>query len=640
MKKEIYFNEYNVLMDNTTYLPLASGQLRAYAETIPTIRENYEFMPFIFIRDDPEKIVSQYNNPSVAAFSCSMWNINLSLAVARRVKEKFPDCVIVFGGPQVPLNVVEFLSRYPFIDVTARGEGEVTFAELLLTLLKTPRGLALLPGLSCRFSGGIYQGVDRPLEENLDRFPSPYLTGLYDLSQKLNLQAIVETNRGCPFRCAFCFWGVGKRYRFFSLQRVREVVDWCGAHKIRYTFCADSNFGMLKRDLEIAKYFVQAKEKYGYPEKLRACYGKNAEENIFQIGKLLHQHDMEKGITLSRQSNSPEALANVRRRNIRESVYNNLQKRYNRENIPTYTELILGLPGETYQSFVQGIEDILESGIKNQLMVYLCQVYPNTELADPGYQEKFKIETARIPLNEIHGSVRPEDIPTEYEEIVVSTATMSVEDWKRALVISWIMQLFHGLKLGFYLMLYLFEKHGIKYTRFLEYVANLTRDRAEILGTQVALLYHHADAIVEGSGQGVTIPDCGSVYWAPEEAAYLRILDRKEAFYKELLRLCQELSGGYDLQLHEVIRYQEARVPHYLRPPRQEYRFEHNIPEFFERYFSDSPCHLIMRPQVMTIDSWKDYKGDKEAFARETVIYGRKSDRMLYPVNWRATNVQ
>ncbi|GAJ17566.1 unnamed protein product, partial [marine sediment metagenome] len=61
-----------------------------------------------------------------------MWNINLSLAVAEKVKQKFPNCLIVFGGPSSPVDPIEFFARYPFIDVTVRGEGEQTFAELLM----------------------------------------------------------------------------------------------------------------------------------------------------------------------------------------------------------------------------------------------------------------------------------------------------------------------------------------------------------------------------------------------------------------------------------------------------------------------------------------------------------------------------
>src|SRR5574337_1983053 len=132
MKKEVYLNEYNVLMSNAIYLPLASGLLQTYTTTIPAIRENYQFMPFLFIRDHPGKIMAQYKNPHVAAFSVSMWNMNLSMAIAKEVKKKFPECLIVFGGPNVPFHADNFFRQYPFIDVAVRGEGEQTFSDLLI----------------------------------------------------------------------------------------------------------------------------------------------------------------------------------------------------------------------------------------------------------------------------------------------------------------------------------------------------------------------------------------------------------------------------------------------------------------------------------------------------------------------------
>jgi len=61
---------------------------------------------------------------------------------------------------------------------------------------------------------------------------------------------------------------------------------------------------------------VEAKKKYGFPEKFRTCWGKNTDENIFRIAGMLHEHDLEKGITLARQSQSKEVLGNIKRGNI------------------------------------------------------------------------------------------------------------------------------------------------------------------------------------------------------------------------------------------------------------------------------------------------------------------------------------
>lgn len=597
--KEVYLNEYNVVMGNTVYFPLASGQLQAYAQTKNAIRVNYRFMPFIFIRDNPDRILAQYHNPAVAAFSCSMWNMNLSLEVAKRVKEKFPDCLVVFGGPSVPVNVSEtftFLCDHPFIDVTVRGEGERTFADLLEQSLRS-RDFKWTKGISYRFEGAIYTNGDCLLEMNPDFLPSPYLGGLFDylLPTGLDFSAIVETNRGCPYNCSFCFWGRGEPYRFFSLERVAQIAEWCGKNKIRYVFCADSNFGMLKRDYSMAECFVQAKARYGFPEKFRATFGKNAEKKVYKVAKLLHDHDMDKGITLSMQSSDPQTLANVGRKNIKLAVYKALQEKFSADHIPTYTELILGLPGETYKSFINGMEQTLQSGA-DQVFVHICQVYPNTKLAQKEYREKYWIRTVRLPLNETHASVRADEVQ-EYEEIVVATATMPERDWGAALVVSWVMQLLHGLRLAHHVLRYL-VLHDIGYTDFFELALGLPwADQTTLLGSEIQKFSHLAECILAGKPRGVVMPEFGSLYWSPEEAAYLNILQEKDRFYEELHAFLKRFPWQYlgqdDNELSEVIARQKACVP-----------------------------------------DLSDY-ADKEAFAREVVLYGRKGGRMLKEVQWK-----
>lgn len=647
-KLQVYLNEYNIPLDNAVYLPLVSGQLQAYAMTKDVIREHYQFMPFIFIRNQLEQILSLYENPAVAAFSGLVWNTNLSLAVARRVKERFPNCLIVFGGAQVPFDATDFFWTYPFIDVTVRGEGEQTFTELLERFLET-RDFRSIPGISYRDPDTgecLRNDKERAVIKDLDMFPSPYLEGLFNelMPMDTSFQAIIETNRGCPFACTYCFWGqggLGKQYRFFSLDRVENIIRWCGLNKIPFVACADSNFGMLKRDLEIANYFVQTKVKYGFPEKIMATYGKNAEDTIYEVGKLLNKHGLTKGITLSTQSNDPETLRNVRRKSIKLSTYRNLQRKYNIENIPVYTELILGLPGETYHSFLRGIEEILQAGLKNQLFVYICQVYPNTELARQEYQDKFKISTIRIPVNEIHCSVHVQETVVEYEDIVVSTASMPVEDWKRAVILSWVMQLLHGLKLGFYILAYLVDRYHIKYTDFLEYISllEIKSDRVKILKSEVSTFYRLLDSILQGNPRARVMPDFGSIYWGIKEASYLSISEQKDDFYDEMSEVVKgylsAIGVDYDTEeLEEVIEYQRARIPNYKSVERAEYRFQRNIPEYFDKYFLESRPSLSLKPQRMNLSDIKDYGGNKKDFAREILLFGRKTDRMLYPVSW------
>jgi len=641
--KQVYFNEYNLMMGNSVYLPIVSGLLQAYSQTKDEINKNYEFMPFIFFRDDSDKIVSKYENPSVAAFSASMWNMNLCLDVARKVKEKYPKCLIVFGGPQVPFEANEFFKENSFVDVTVRGEGERTFADILIRFLES-RDFRDIAGISYRdpkTGKCVKNDTERPLVKDLDIYPSPYLEGIFNdiMLMDINFQAIIETNRGCPFTCVYCFWGQGglsSKCRFFSFDYVQKTVDWLGKNKIGYVFCADGNFGMFKRDVQIAECLVDAKKKYGYPEKFRTCYGKNAEDNIFKIGKLLTEHGLEKSVTLSKQSNDPTTLENIRRKNIKQTVYNELQNRYNKENIPTYTELILGLPGETYNSFKNGIEDVLQSGIKNQLYVYFLQVYPNTELADKNYQKKYGVKTLKIPLNEIHCSVHSDDDIIEYEDIVIATDSMSVEDWKKSSAISWTMQLFHGLKIGFYILSYLVDRYKIKYTDFFEYISlsKIKNKNVKLIKNEVKNFYDILDKTLQKNSPATTMHEFGNIYWGAEESCYLNISENIDVFFDEIFKVIKEFLEDQNIKYDEkeiwdVVLYQKARTPNYKPLETTKYHFDYNIPEYFENYFLKDRSELLKNPQTVMLKDVKDFDGDKQTFAREILVYGRKSDRML-----------
>ena len=166
-----------------------------------------------------------------------------------------------------------------------------------------------------------------------------------------------ETNRGCPFSCAYCYWGRrSQKVRTFSMERLFEEIEWFGQKNISLVFGCDANFGILKRDLDLVKKLVETKNKYGYPPTFRVCNTKNSNDIVFRIEEILHDSHMAKGISMSFQSLTPEVLQNVNRTNIKIDLFHKLQARYLKAGMPTYTEMILALPGETYETFASGLE--------------------------------------------------------------------------------------------------------------------------------------------------------------------------------------------------------------------------------------------------------------------------------------------
>lgn len=640
-KLKVCFYEFNIRMGRFCYLPIVSGILRAYAETNPEICERYEFMPFVYAMDSLTNVRKETKGlPNVAAFSVSMWNEQLCLEAARQLKDLFGNFVlIVFGGYSVPHHPTAYMVRHPYIDVCVRSEGEETFKAILgryATEEHTRRGFLGVQGLTYRNGAEIIENKEEwPFVKDLDQYPSPYLTGMFDSLVKSDLafvndigwQAIIETNRGCSFPCSFCAWGRGgttTRYRFHSMERVKAEIDWCGQNSIPYVFNADANFGMHPRDQEIAAYLVETKKKYGYPDKFRTCFGKNTDDKIFKTATMLHSAGMEKGITLARQSNDETTLKNIRRQNISLATYRNLQERFNDTGIPVYVELILGLPGETLESWKKGIDDCLtKAGSKNSLFVYMCQVLPNTELADPEYQKRFGIRTKRIELQEIHSSPRGSDWVTEYEDIVIATESMPYDDWREAAKFAWATMLLHSMKAGFFVMAWLWDRFKIPPSELIEEFVRTT-DK----GNWDRLLDRMS---VFGEGRGQVLPQYGDIYWDVEEAALLEDSENWEDFYQLLRELVFDLFVVKKLdcpeEFGEIFQYQRTRMPEYPPHPHDLHIFDYNVPEYFDKLFTANPAPLIEKHQKMMLKP-KTFASQEE-FARNTVLWGRKSGTML-----------
>ena len=378
--KNVYFVVANKAYGKALYLPYVSACLAAYAWSFDEIRTQYNCAEFFFSRKPIEDVLERMESPAVVAFTCYMWTVEYSKALARRIKERYPDCSIVFGGHEI-CEEDDLASMYPEADYFIFGEGEIPFKNLLAALA-SDRDFASIPNIAYRKDGKVKINP-REYYCELD-YPSPFLTGWFDDCLRdypeVEFSVALETNRGCPFSCAYCDWSGERRTRLFPMEKVFAEIEWCSAHKIEYIFCADGNFGMFERDYEIAKYVVALKQKNGYPFVFNACYAKNSNENVFRISKLFYDNGVNKAISLAYQAVSEPVLRNINRQNFTVESFSGIVKRYNEHAIPTFTELILGLPGETMQSFKEGVCTLVEAGQHNAITIYDCQVFRNALL--------------------------------------------------------------------------------------------------------------------------------------------------------------------------------------------------------------------------------------------------------------------
>ena len=404
-KKKIQLLQLNNNYGNQYYFPYTVGCLQAYASTHKTIENNFNFLPFIYKRDQVNKIVDMMPGIDIFGASCYVWNWRLSLEVGRELRKRNSSVLIIFGGPHIPDNDSGFFNEFPFIDIIVHGEGELAFCNILETYQKN-ESFCSIPNTSYfdRKTGKIYHTPKAPRFNEINQFPSPYLEGtfrpLMESVKDIEWMAMWETNRGCPFACTFCDWGsaIASKVNDFNLDRLKKEIDWFSDNKVGFVLGADANFGIRKRDLDIARSLAKAKSANGYPHTFRVSYTKNSTEKIFGVAKVLYDAEMLKGVCLSMQSMNEETLVSIKRDNISLEVFHELQSLYNREGVPTFTELIIGLPGETYASFSIGVDKLLENGQHSQLIIYNCTVMPNAELGDPAYQNKYGVRTEEIPI--------------------------------------------------------------------------------------------------------------------------------------------------------------------------------------------------------------------------------------------------
>lgn len=622
--KNVYFVQVGFEFDGSVYLPYGVGTIIAYCKENENIKRKYSFPDIIYQREKLCDALAKMNCPSVVGFSCSVWNMEYNKALAKKVKEKYPDCFIVFGGHSVAESTCQLLDE-SYIDCLVFGEGEETFCDLLCNL--SEGDLSGVNNIAYRNKNGVVK-TERSCPQSIENYPSPYLTGVFNDLIKKNKGAeflgVLETNRGCPYSCSYCDWCSDKKLRFFPMEKILREIEWLSENKIGYCFGADSNFGMFERDYDIALALVEAKKKTGYPEVFRPCYEKNSDERVFRICSLLNSVGMDKGATMAYQTLSKEALQNIGRKNLTMEHFSSLMRKYTEAGIPTYSELILGLPGETKESFCKGICTLFENGQHNSLSVYHCEILPNAELAQPEYVEKHKIEIIKVSFNHIHSAPKENEEVKEYSYLVRSTSTMNRDDWVYANLFSVCIQCFHSLGLLRFFAMYLYREKGITYYEFYTKLLEFILSSNGRLGTMWKGFKEKYENSLAGDWNYYN-RDFGNVTWFFEEGAFLEIVHNYDLYFEELRDFLSQFSDDVS---EELLKYQKAVV---RKPFETAYKenFEYNFSEYFGSLLKGDNTELKNEETTLGICPKSIYT-DSAEFAKEVVWFGRRRGSTVY----------
>lgn len=426
-------------------IPLVSGYLQACAQADPTTRDAYRFRRYTTSLKTPlDRIIRDVLalDADVYGFSCYVWNMGLMREVVRAVRAAKPAAHIVLGGPQVMHHAERYLDVTDERTVVCNGEGEVTFTAYLRELTEPSPDPMRVNGITFSREGQLLTTPAAARIVDLNDIPSPYLTGLFEPDYTISM---LETNRGCPYHCGFCYWGAATNDRVyrFDEQRVRDEITWMAQNNVHLVYIADANWGMLARDIDLSAHVADCAREYGLPMSVYFSAAKNKPHAVTRITGILQDAGLLTSQPVSMQSLEPRSLAAITRSNIRLDAFGKLQEDLQQRRISSFIELIWPLPGETLASFKGGVDTLCRNDAQtiitySHLLLHNTPIYHN--------REGFGLHT------------RPAGGGVAEAEIVIGTADVSVEEFAEG-------------------MRFFYAVHALHNTRALRLVAKYLRGR-------------------------------------------------------------------------------------------------------------------------------------------------------------------
>ena len=446
---KIYLGDltYTTVTLATEAFPLNVGFIASYCKKL--FGDAVEITLFKYI-EDIDKAVNE-SPPDILGLSNYCWSHSVSYEIFKMCKKSNPNVITVWGGPNFPIDFPsqkKFMKQYPEVDVYVPTEGETGFSNIVSLVLKlaslrnaseTLQKNPIEGCISRDDNGEIHYSIPTIRISSLNEIPSPYQNGMMDKFFDGKLTPMLQTNRGCPFHCTFCTDGRDEtnKINHFSIERVQSDIEYIAEHTPKNTHSlhiSDLNFGMYPRDLEICESLAKIQQKFNYPKYIKCTTGKNQKDKIINAIKKLNNSLR---VTMSVQSLDPDVLHNIRRDNISVDHMLALYPALKEANLQTTSEVILGLPGETFENHIQTLRDLVKARM-DEIVVHTCMLLDGSEMGLPEERKKWEMKTKFRVLQRDFAELSNGKKVIEYEEVVVGSKTMTFEEYIELRVLAFI----------------------------------------------------------------------------------------------------------------------------------------------------------------------------------------------------------
>jgi anaerobic magnesium-protoporphyrin IX monomethyl ester cyclase len=338
-------------------------------------------------------------NPDIIGITCSFTRKKNDFhRTAKLVKEHFPDAKLVAGGTYPTLFPEEVIKTGIF-DYCIVGEGEDSFLQLVNSI-KSGLGFEGIDGLVYREGDKILVNKKTTYIQNLDDIPFPardlinyergYLTRksvIHGLG--LGRTASILTSRSCPNRCKFCsmFLVHGPKWRSRSpLNVINEIKELKYNYNINEFFILDDNFTLSKdRVLEFCDLLMQSK--------LKLKWNTPSGVSINTLDKKVLQAMKDAGCAntcIAIESGDEFIRNNVIGKKLSDKKIAEVLKYTSEIGLPVTAFYIIGMPGETEESFQKTLDQLRELPLNGAVCAF-ANPLPGTELYDDCIKNNYKI---------------------------------------------------------------------------------------------------------------------------------------------------------------------------------------------------------------------------------------------------------